>query len=125
MAKRKNVTGSGKAAAKLKRKRENSPGPSPQRDPVLQAMVWYKEEHYAELLSIFIDAELLPPLYADWLDRAEKTKAEAEASGDQVIKVFIDPESFPHWCRDKNIEMDAEARTRLALEVAQAQSFTL
>ena len=118
-------TGSGKTVAKLKKKRENRPGPAPASDPALQAMVWYKEEHYPQLLSIFNDAELLPPLYADWLCRAEEKKAAAEAAGDQVIKVFIDPETFPRWCAEKKLQMDAEARTRLALEVAQAQSFTL
>lgn len=92
---------------------------------MLQAMVWYKEEHYVQLLSIFDDADLLPPLYTDWLNRAEKKKAEVEAAGNQVIKVFIDPQTFPEWCTEKNIKMDADARSQLALEVAQAQSFAM
>lgn len=125
MAKKKTVTGSGKTVAKLKKKKENRTGSTPQRDTVLQAMVWYKEEHYTLLRSIFSDTILLPPLYTDWLTRAEEKKAAVEAAGDQVIKVFIDPETFPQWCAEKNLQMDAEARTRLALEVAQAQSVTL
>ncbi|HBG17796.1 MAG TPA: hypothetical protein DDY32_00515 [Desulfobulbaceae bacterium] len=88
-------------------------------------MVWYKEEHYEQLLAIFDDAELLPPTYQAWLVRAEEKKAEVEAAGDQVMKVFIDPETFPEWCVQKGLPKDAEARTQLALDVAQARSFSL
>lgn len=98
---------------------------APVKEPMLQAMVWYREEHYAQLLSIFDDAELLPALYSDWLVRAEEKKAEVEAAGDQVIKVFIDPETFPQWCTEKNLKMDANSRSQLAIEVAQAQTFTV
>lgn len=125
MAKKKTVTGSGKTVARLKNKKERKQEPAPRREPMLQAMVWYKEEHYVQLLSIFDDADLLPPLYTDWLNRAEKKKAEVEAAGNQVIKVFIDPQTFPEWCTEKNIKMDADARSQLALEVAQAQSFAM
>ncbi|MCP3890478.1 MAG: hypothetical protein GY702_16640 [Desulfobulbaceae bacterium] len=92
---------------------------------MLRALVWYKEEHYLPLLSIFDDKELLPPTYNDWLTRAEDKKSEVEAMGDQVIKVFIDPETFPAWCEKKNLPKDANARSQLAIEVAQAQSFNM
>lgn len=92
---------------------------------MIQAMVWYKKEHYQELLEIFDDAELLPPTYQEWLPRAEEMKAQAEAQGDQVIKVFIDPATFPEWCEKRNQPKDANSRSQLAIEVAQAQSFSL
>jgi len=92
---------------------------------MIRAMVWYKEEHYSELLTIFDDAEQLPPTYQHWLARAEEKKAEVEAVGDQVIKVFIDPATFPEWCEERNLAKDANARSQLAIEVAQAQSFSL
>jgi hypothetical protein len=123
MVKKKAQTGSGKTVAKLKEKAANKQGPT--RQPALQAMVWYKEEHYKELLALFDDAELLPQTYQHWLTRAEEKKTEVEAGGDQVIKVFIDPETFPEWCNDKNLRKDANARSQLALEVAQARSFSL
>ena len=123
MVKKKTQTGSGKTVAKLKEKAANKQAPT--RQPAIQAMVWYKEEHYAELLTIFDDAELLPLTYQHWLSRAEEKKAEVEAGGDQVIKVFIDPETFPEWCNDKNLPKDANSRSQLAIEVAQARSFSL
>jgi len=92
---------------------------------MIQALVWYREEHYQQLLAIFDDADLLPPTYHQWQTRAEEKKAEIETAGDQVIKVFIDPETFPKWCEEKNLAKDANARSQLALEVAKAQTFTL
>ena len=124
MTKTKKGAGSGRTVAKLKekqaQKREQSTG-----SPMIQAMVWYKEEDYAKLLSLFDDAELLPPVYQDWLVRAEEKKSEVEAAGDQVIKVFIDPETFPQWCEERKMLLDAEARSQMAIEVAQAHAFTL
>jgi hypothetical protein len=123
MTKKKTLTGSGKTVAKLKEKQARKPQPA--RQATLQAMVWYKEEHYQKLVSMFDDADLLPPTYQDWLVRAEEKKTEVEAAGDQVIKVFIDPETFPEWCEKKGLPLDANARSQLAIEVAQAQSFHL
>ncbi len=127
MVKKKAQSGSGKTVARLKNKslekqEEKQATTSP---PMIQAMVWYKEEHYAQLLTLFDDAELLPRTYQDWLVRAEEKKAEIEAGGDQVIKVFIDPETFPEWCKEKNLPLDADSRSTLALEVAKAQTFML
>jgi hypothetical protein len=123
MVKKKTQTGSGKTIAKLKEKAAKRQEPA--RQPMIQALVWYKEEDYPELLAMFDDTELLPLTYQHWLARAEEKKAEVEADGDQVIKVFIDPKTFPEWCEKKNLAKDANARSQLALEVAQAGSFSL
>jgi hypothetical protein len=123
MVKKKAQTGSGKTVARLKNKTAEKQKTAVQ--PMIRAMVWYKEEHYAQLLTLFADAELLPPTYQHWLSRAEEKKVAIEAGGDQVIKVFIDPETFPEWCDEKKLPMDANSRTTLAIEVAKAQSFML
>jgi len=93
--------------------------------PSVQAMVWYKEEDWQKLKEIFVDSDSLPETYAGWLQRAEEMKEKVQADGDAVIKVYIDPRTFPQWCRDKDLQMDAEARSQLAIEVAQARSFSL
>ena len=116
--------GSGRTVARLKEKQARKQERAA-RQPMLQAMVWYKEEHYNELLGLFDDADLLPLTYEDWLTRAEEKKEEVEEAGDQVIKVFIDPLTFPSWCRERGLLKDADARSQLAIEVAQAQSFRL
>lgn len=99
--------------------------PSKGHQPSVQAMVWYKKEDWDRLKEMFADADLLPKTYDDWLKRAEDMKTQVQAEGDAVIKVFIDPETFPAWCEKKGMEMNAEARSQLAIEVAQAQSFSV
>ncbi len=91
--------------------------------PSIQAMVWYKEEDWDTLMKLFTDSHLLPQSYADWLPRAEEMVKKVEGSGDVVMKVYIDPETFPAWCKEKGKEMDMHARTELAIEVATQQSF--
>ena len=126
MAKKNILAGSGKTAAKLQEKKQTKTQEAAAAyQPMLRAMVWYKEEDYESLLTIFDDAALLPPTFADWLVRAEEKKTEVERAGDQVIKVFIDPDTFPEWCNSRNLPKDANSRSTLALEVAQANSFSL
>lgn len=113
-----------RAKQKLK-KSQNKDLPNNNQQPSLQAMVWYREEHWESLKSIFADGDNLPKTYQDWLARAEEMQAQIQASGDAVVKVFIDPETFPKWCEEKGLPMDGEARSQLAIEVAQAKSFSL
>lgn len=121
MVKKKVQSSSSNAVAKLMEKKAEKKGQV--QAPMIQAMVWYKEEHYERLLSLFDDKHLLPLTFGDWLVRAEDKKSEVEALGNQVIKVFIDPETFPEWCQNKKLPMDANSRSQLAIEVAKAQSF--
>ncbi|SDP14817.1 hypothetical protein [Desulforhopalus singaporensis] len=128
MAKKPAFSGSGQTVARMQKKRSsNNKGAQQEqkRQPMIRAMVWYRQEHYLELRKIFADGDQLPVTFDQWLSRAEKKKEEVESIGDQVIKVYIDPETFPQWCREKNIPMDADSRSRLAIEVAQAQSFQM
>jgi len=92
--------------------------------PGIQAMVWYKEEDWDTLMELFPDSHRLPPSYEDWKGRADEMKIKAEESGDVVIKVFIDPETFPAWCKEQGKEMNSESRAELAIRVAQQQSFS-
>lgn len=98
---------------------------APASQPSVQAMVWYKKEDWQILKEMFVDGDMLPRTYEDWLSRAEEMKNKAQADGDAVIKVYIDPQTFPEWCQKKGVEMNGEARSQLAIEVAQAQSFSL
>lgn len=114
-----------KRAQQRTRKTEKETQAKTDHQPMVQALVWYKKEDWEALREMFTDTERLPLTYEDWLQRAEAMKAQVQADGDAVIKVYIDPETFPQWCEKKGLEMDAEARSQLAIEMAQAQSFTV
>jgi len=110
---------------KKKTAKQAATPPAAAAQPMVQAMVWYREEDWETLKTLFADADLLPKTYQDWLARADEMKSQVQAVGDIVIKVFIDPETFPAWCAQKGLQLDAEARSQLAIEMAQAQSFGL
>lgn len=78
------------------------------------AMTWYRREEWERLLAVFSDAHLLPASYEQWLARAEAKCRELVSDGITVEKVFIDPETFPAWCRKMELKPDAEARARYA-----------
>ncbi len=96
-----------------------------QAEAALQAMVWYKKEDWDTLMTIFTDTHLIPPSYEAWLKLAEQHLISLQNQGVKVVKVYIDPETFPAWCKEKGREPNAEARTDLALEVVNAQAFSL
>ncbi len=93
--------------------------------PIIQAMVWYKEEDWEKLMDIFSDAHLLPKSYGEWLQKAEAMVQQIQAEGDKVVKVFIDPDTFPEWCEKKGKKTDAESRTELAIEVISARNISI
>lgn len=125
MAKKSMFSGASKTADKVKTKQETNKSTQTQPPAALQAMVWYKKEDWDTLLEMFTDTEKLPPNYETWLKRAEDKKTEVEALGCTVLKVYIDPTNFKGWCESKGLEMNSEARAQMAIEVAQAQSFSM
>ncbi len=120
MSQRKFTRSQGRAKAK-------SPKTGQEKDhqPSVQVLVWYKEEDWARLKEVFVDGDMLPATYDDWLTRAEAMLEEIRNTGDIGMKVYIDPETFPEWCKEKGLEMNSEARSQMAIEVAQAKSFSL
>lgn len=90
---------------------------------MIQAMVWYRPEDWDALMKIFTDTHLIPPTYEEWEKRAEQNRQAVKADGDVVMKVYVDPVTFPAWCEKKGMAPDAEARTTFAIEVVTKQQF--
>lgn len=59
---------------------------------------WIEETDYPAALKIFEDAETLPPAYKQWLKMAEEMEKGLKAYGHPVMRVRIDPMTFPIWC---------------------------
>ena len=77
---------------------------------------WYRREDYPAVLATMHDAQLLPPTWEEWHENAERLEADMKASDHVVIRVAIDPETFPAWCLAHGLNVDAEARSRFAGE---------
>ncbi len=59
---------------------------------------WVKEEDYSILLEIFEDGNKLPPSWKEWRKMAEEMERGLKEYGHPVMRVYIDPNTFPDWC---------------------------
>ncbi|MEP3114127.1 hypothetical protein [Nisaea sp.] len=78
--------------------------------------VWYRREDYGRALRVMEDGHALPTRYKDWLQRAERGLKDAKAQGVLAEKVYLDPETFPRWCFEGGLDVDAKARIAFANE---------
>ena len=66
---------------------------------------------------MFIDGHKLPLSFDKWLKKAQQGFDDYTRKGHTVEKVYIDPDTFPAWCRERGHEIDARARTEFANDV--------
>ena len=59
---------------------------------------WIEEADYPALLKLFDDGNTLPPNWAAWRKMAEEMEKGLKAYGHPVMRVRIDPVTFPAWC---------------------------
>jgi hypothetical protein len=74
---------------------------------------WIEEADYAAALRIFADGGTFPPTWPQWLKMAEEMKKGLEAYGHPVMKVRIDPKTFPLWCAAHGVTTGRPGRKSL------------
>lgn len=79
---------------------------------------WFDEKDYLRARRIMADAHVLPLTFADWKQKAERQQAKFEAEGWVVYRAVIDPETFPRWCAERGLNVDAKARMAFANDYA-------
>ena len=84
-------------------------------------IAWYRPEDYNVLRLLFKDGHKLPLTYEDWEQQVYEIIDQAKIQGIVVIKAYIDPKTFPNWCRARDLNIDAKARERFATEFAHQQ----
>jgi hypothetical protein len=77
-------------------------------------MAWYRLEDYSAILSIMTDSAKLPRTFHEWRMKAEKGEKDLRRDGHIVMRVFIDPKTFPDWCNSRGLNIDAQARIQFA-----------
>ena len=77
-------------------------------------IAWYRQEDYFKIQQIMVDAHKLPDTFARWLKQANQGIQHLTAQGHIVEKVYIDPNTFPAWCADRGLNVDAHARMTFA-----------
>jgi hypothetical protein len=79
-------------------------------------IAWIGEEDYAACLAIFEDGDKFEGGWKEWIKRAEKLEAEMKAQGYIVERVYIDPDTFPDWCRRNGVGTGREGRLKFGAE---------
>lgn len=77
-------------------------------------MVWYHAEDYSAIFRIMTDSNILPRTFHEWRMKAETGEKKFRREGHIVVRAYIDPETFPDWCRSRGLEIDAKARIEFA-----------
>lgn len=80
---------------------------------VIIGVGWYSEDEWTMLKFLADDREALDSTYEHWRVGAERTFRERKKSlGLQLVKVPVDVEMLPRWCRDHGCRLDAQALAR-------------
>ena len=77
---------------------------------------WVKEEDYAALIQVFDDGDKMPRTWTEWLTMAEEMERGLKAYGHLVMRVHIDPNTFPAWCAANGTTPGREGRKKLVAE---------
>jgi hypothetical protein len=86
---------------------------------MLLGVTWYRgKKDFDRLKAMAKDAEVLPDSYEEWLHGAENVFGQMTLKGFTVVKVYLDPETFPAWCQANGYEMDGAARSRYGSDFA-------
>jgi hypothetical protein len=79
---------------------------------------WCREEDYSAFIGIFEDADDLPKTWKDFIKPYERAEKGFKEKGQLVVRVYINPRTFPEWCANKGYRINAKARERFAAEIA-------
>ncbi|WP_366656588.1 hypothetical protein [Fodinicurvata sp. EGI_FJ10296] len=77
-------------------------------------VAWFRRDDWSKVKAIFVDSHKLHEAYDDWLAAAEQFYRRIEGQGMRVEKVYIDPDTFPEWCRARGLRINADARQEFA-----------
>jgi hypothetical protein len=82
------------------------------RPPPAVGAYWINEEDYPALLRIFVDGNTMPRTWKEWLKIAEEMENGLKAYGHVVMRVRIDPNTFPDWCAVHGTNTGREGRKK-------------
>ena len=77
-------------------------------------IVWYRNEEDFRAAQVMFGKDTLPHTYEEWLERAVKALEEYASEGQQVVKAYLDPKTFPEWCSTNGAKLDRHARSTYA-----------
>ncbi|MSO68608.1 MAG: hypothetical protein EXR03_05890 [Pseudolabrys sp.] len=71
---------------------------------------WIEEADYPAMLRISDDGNTMPRTWTEWRKMAEEMEKGLKAYGHPVLRVRIDPATFPAWCAAQNTTPGRQGR---------------
>jgi hypothetical protein len=81
------------------------------------AIAWYKPEQWALLKAYSTDKEVIEDTFEEWAEHAEKQFEGMRKEGLKMHKVVIDIDALVAWCKERDLPLNAEARSQYASEL--------
>lgn len=82
---------------------------------------WFRKEDFAALRRIFVDGGNMHDTWEEWLESSEKLEAAIKAQRGTVERVYIDPATFPAWCKANGASADSKGRQTFVASVIAAK----
>ena len=82
---------------------------------------WIDEADYPAALRMFDDGNALPRTWVEWRKIAEEMEKGLKAYGHPVMRVRIDPATFPQWCIAHNTSPGRQARRMFVAAAVKAR----
>jgi hypothetical protein len=79
-------------------------------------LAWFRKEDYPSLLAIFDDAHEMHETWEEWEESAKKVAERLKTEGRIIERVYIDPDTFPGWCREAGVKITGAARSKFAAQ---------
>ena len=86
------------------------------RPPPAVGAYWIDEGDYPALVQMFSDGNRMPRTWKEWLKMAEEMERGLKAYGHPVMRVTIDPITFPQWCAAHGTTPGREGRKKFVAE---------
>lgn len=77
-------------------------------------LVWFREDEFDAIRNLMADGDTLPTTYADWLETARLGEQHQRRAGYKLVRATIRPKEFKPWCKERGLELNANARTAFA-----------
>ena len=80
-------------------------------------VVWFRKEDYPPSSKSSKMAMNLLPAWDEWVKGAEKAEKGLNDQGQMTERVYVDPDTFPEWCRKEGLSVGRYARNKFAAGV--------
>ncbi|GCE47118.1 hypothetical protein EI42_00637 [Thermosporothrix hazakensis] len=82
------------------------------------ALASYSPEEYAKLLRVADDADDMHPTWREWYWESQRMTDQLRGQGYAVLPIFIIVEDLLEFCREHNLPVNSQTRSRFVSELA-------